>query len=907
MSLSPGVRLGPYEVTALIGEGGMGKVWRARHTVLKRDDALKVLPDAFASDPDRLARFQREAQVLASLNHPNIAHVYGLEQADGVRALVMELVEGPTLADRIAQGPIPVDEALPIAKQIAEALEAAHQQGIIHRDLKPANIKLRPDGIVKVLDFGLAKALEPRSGPGIDVTASPTITSPAMMTGVGVLLGTAAYMSPEQAKGQPVDKRADIWAFGCVLYEMLTGKRTFEGEDMTDVLGAVARLDPDWEAVPLGVPQPICTLLHRCLIKDRRARVADIAAVRFVLDHLTGPEATGPTPSAAPPARSFVRRLQIPAAILVTGATAAATILLLLRPTPQPVTRLMMVASGDAGVAIDPNDRAIAIAPDGSKIAYTDASATVYGAGVPARLFVRGLDQLEPTLLAGPGSVREPFFSPDGAWIGFFQFPGLQKVSATGGPPVPLATLDSPSRGATWGPDDTIIYATIDPATGLLRVSANGGEPTVLTRPDPEKGERDHVWPHALPGGRAVLFTIVPPGPIEDAQIAVLDLRNGSYKIVLHGGSDARYVEGGYVVYGLAGTLRAVAFDVDRLEVRGTPVPVLQQVVTTPTAGAANFAVAANGTLAYVSGSGLGEARTLVWVDRAGREEPLKVPPRAYAAARLSPEGTRIALDVRDQQNDIWIWDLQRQTMTRLTFDPGADNSPTWTPDGRRIAFVSSRSGGPEAYWQTADGTGAAELLGGSTDLVGTPTSFSPDGTRLLFDSGGAPSDVGVLSIDGARRTVLLLRGAYGERNPEMSPDGRWLAYESDESGRDEIYVRPFPNVDGGKWQVSVDGGTRPLWERDGRELFYYTAARGVMAVPVRTGTTFAAGTVTVVFGGSAYSVPISRRMYDVSSDGRRFLMIKQAPTTGERAAAPVQLVVVQNWLEELKRLVPKN
>jgi Tol biopolymer transport system component len=908
VSLTPGSRLGPYEINAQIGAGGMGEVYRARDTKLGRDVALKVLPQAFAADPERLARMRREAHVLAALNHPNIAAIHGFEDTGDTHALVLEFVDGETLAHRIAQGPIPLDEALPIARQIAEALEAAHEQGIIHRDLKPANIKVRPDGMVKVLDFGLAKLNEPALATrdaGLDgakgpLSLSPTITSPALMTRVGVLLGTAAYMSPEQTKGRAADKRSDIWAFGCVLYEMLTGRRAFDGEDMTDVLGAVARLDPNWEAVPPGVPDPIRTLMHRCLVKDPRARIGDIAAVRFVLDHQADPMTTAPVHQGSPPARSFVRRLQIPAAILITGATtAAAMVFLLPRPTPQPVTRLMVEASGDARVAIDPNDRAIAISPDGSKVAYTGARATVYGAGVQSSLFVRALDQLQPTLLAGPGNVREPFFSPDGAWVGFFDpvIP-LKKVSASGGPPIQLATLDSPSRGATWGPDDAIIYATVNPETGLLRISSNGGEPIVLTRPNQEKGERDHVWPHVLPGGRAVLFTIVPNGPIEDAQIAVLDLRNSSYKVVLRGASDARYVEGGYLVYGLAGTLRAVAFDVDRLEVRGTPVPVLQQVVTTPTGGAANFAVAANGTLAYVSGSGLGETRTVVWVDRDGHEEPLKVPPRAYASVRLSPDGTRIALDVRDEQNDIWIWDLQRQTMTRLTFDPSTDNSPTWTPDGRRIAFMSSREGVPRLHWQAADGTGAAELLGDV--LGGQPFSFSPDGTRLLFGA----EDLAVLTIDGRRRMEPLLKDAW---NAEMSPDGRWLAYQSSESGRDEIYVRPFPNVNGGKWQVSAEGGTRPVWARDGRELFYYTASRGMIAVPIRAGTTFAAGTAAVVFGGPAFSVPADGRMYDMSADGRRFLMIKQAPATGERTAAPLQLVVVQHFDEELKRLVPPS
>ncbi|MBI4887902.1 MAG: PD40 domain-containing protein, partial [Acidobacteria bacterium] len=733
---------------------------------------------------------------------------------------------------------------------------------------------------------------------------------PALMTGVGVLLGTAAYMSPEQAKGREADKRSDIWAFGAVLYEMLTGRRAFDGEDMTDVLGAVVRLDPNWEAVPPMVPQPIRTLIQRCLVKDRRARVADIAAVRFVLDHQTGPLAAGPAQLALPPApaRSLVRRLAIPATVLVTGAaTAAAMVFFLQRPTPRPVARFTLSASGNAAVAVDANDRVVAVAPDGLKVAYTGASSSIYGTGIEARLFVRALDQLEPTLLAGPGDVREPFFSPDGAWVGFFgpaSTQQLQKVSATGGPPIPLTMVDGPSRGATWGPDDAIIFATNSATTGLQRISGNGGEATVLTRPNSEKGERDHFWPHVLPGRNAVLFTIVPSGAIEDAQIAVLDLRDGSQKIVLRGGSDGRYVEGGYLVYGVAGTLRAVAFDLDRLEVRGSPVPVLQQVVTTASVGAANFAVGTNGTLAYVSGAELGgAARTLVWVNRDGREEPLKVPPRAYVSARLSPDGTRVALDVRDEQNDIWIWDLQRQILTRLTFDPGPDVWPVWTPDGRRIVYSSARDGTPRPVWQAADGTGTAEPL--TNDAVARlPSSFSPDGTRLLFQHAQVPQDVGMVTIGAARRTELLLQGTYNEQNPEVSPDGRWLAYQSDESGRTEIYVRPFPNVDGGKWQVSAAGGTRPLWSRDGRELFYWTGTRGVMAVPVQAGTTFAAGRAAVVVG-PAFLAPNAGRNYDVSPDGRRFLMIKQA--TGEGAAAPVQLVVVQNWLEELKRLVPAN
>ena len=926
MALSAGTRLGPYEVTSQIGVGGMGEVYRARDTKLDRDVAIKVLPEAFAADPERIARFQREAKTLASLNHPHVAAIYGLEESGGTRALVMELVEGEDLSQRIARGAIPLDDALPIAKQIAEALAAAHEQGIIHRDLKPANIKVTSDGVVKVLDFGLAKLAHPESaGHRADVTASPTITSPAMMTSMGVLLGTAAYMSPEQAKGREADKRSDVWAFGAVLYEMLTGRRPFDGEDMTDVLSAVVRLDPNWEALPSSLPQPVRTLLQGCLVKDRRKRIADIAVALFVLEKDAGlaPDTTAHEATwrahvdvAVADARRALQRSTrrrvavVGVAALVAGTLAASAIFFFIqRPMPQPVTRLAIPTTGDAAAAYDPNDRAIAVSPDGSKIVYTGASSPVYGNGIDSRLYVRALDQLEPTLLAGPGGVREPFFSPDGAWIGFFD-PNtqLRKVSADGGPPVPLATTDGPSRGATWGPDDTIIFATSSPATGLQRISANGGNPTVLTRPNREKGESDHLWPHVLPGGHAVLFTIVPNGPIENALIAVLDLRDGSQKVVLRGGSDARYVEGGYLVYGIAGTLRAVGFDVDRLEVRGTPVPVLQQVVTTSAVGAANFAVAANGTLTYVSGGTVaGERLTLVWVDRSGREEPLKVPPRAYMFAQLSPDGTRVALYINDRQQDVWIWDLARETLQRLTFDPGSNLGGVWTPDGKRVAFSRALGGFAEIYWQAADGSGTGEALTKGSGRNMLPTGFLPDASALLYEPTIDPRDIGMVRVAGDQPSTWtpLLAGAANERGGTVSPDGRWLAYQSDESGRAEIYVRPFPRVDAGLWQVSTAGGTRPRWGRNGRELFYIAGGTGlaVMSVAVDAGATFMAGSPVMLFQGNYIAPNTGRLTYDVSLDGKRFLMIKAA----EAEATPPQIIVVHNWLEELKRLVPAN
>ena len=925
--IGPGSRIGPYEVTALIGEGGMGKVWRAHHAALKRDDALKLLPDAFASDPERLRRFQREAQVLASLNHPNIAHVYGLEQSDGVQALVMELVEGPTLADRIAQGPIPIDEALPIAKQITEALEAAHEQGVVHRDLKPANIKVRPDGTVKVLDFGLAKALEPTTGTGMDATASPTITSPAMMTGVGMLLGTAAYMSPEQARGKPVDKRADTWAFGCVFYEMLTGKRAFDGEDVTDTLAAVVRSEPKWDALPDTLSPSVRMFLRRCLHKDPKQRIGDIRDVRLALEgafEITAADIPAIT-------RNRVWRHPATAAIVVVslmGITALAVwSVTRSRPTPALPVRLT-VAPPEGETVLRGADPAIAMSPNGRQIVFvTDESRP--------EMYVRSVDQLESRRLTGLESPRQPFISPDGNWIGFVDGASavLKKVSLNGGPPVsicalvgaPGATGGGP-RGGSWGPDNAIVFATNDPTTGLLRVSAGGGQPEVLTKPDREKGEADHFWPELLPDGNAVLFTIVVAGgapintarSIENAQIAVLNLRTGEQKVLIQGGSYPRYVPTGHIVYAVGGTLRAVAFDADRLEVRSDPVPVLEGVQTTVT-GAANFALAHDGSLVYVRGGdevANQTERTLVWVDRKGQEEAIAAPPRAYLYPRISPDGTRVALDVRDQDNDIWVWDFARTTLTRLTFDRELDSFPAWTPDGKRIAFSANRGGLAGLSWQAADGTGPVEsLTEASTARSHTPGTFSPDGTQLLFREivPNTGYDISVLAMESPRRTTSLVKTTFTEYNPELSPDGRWLAYESNESGQFEVYVRPFPDLAGGKWQVSNGGGRQPLWARNGRELFYASLAGAgrIMGVLIQPGPTFSFGNPQMVvdkpFGGTpgSTSVTLSGRTYDVSADGQRFLMVKSPVSTD--AVARAQIVVVQHWDEELKRLVPVN
>jgi Tol biopolymer transport system component len=900
--IGPGSRLGPYEVIALIGEGGMGKVWRAHHTGLKRDDALKVLPDAFASDPDRLARFQREAQVLASLNHPNIAHVHGLERTDGVQALVMELVEGPTLADRIAQGPIPVDEALPIARQIAEALEAAHEQGIIHRDLKPANVKVRSDGRVKVLDFGLAKALEPAGAMSPNVSQSPTITSPAMMTGVGVLLGTAAYMSPEQARGNAVDKRSDIWAFGCVLFEMLTARPVFAGETMSDVLAAVLTTEPDWTTLPAEAPAPIRTLLRRCLEKDRTRRLESAADARLDIDDaLAGPPTGGRVVTRT---RPTWQQWLIAATVLMVAVVAGASVWIAMRPAdpaPPRVSRLSLTPSGAAALSIERGIlRDLTITPDGSRIVYVGNRGT--------QLFVRALDALEPVAVF-TGAPRGPFVSPDGQWIGFADGTAvLKKVAVTGGPAVTLAMLDGNPRGAAWGPDDTIIFATNVGATGLQRVGAAGGPVTVLTRPDRAQGEQDHILPEVLPGGRAVLFTITTlTGGLDAAQVAVLDLQTGTRTILVRGGTHAHYVPSGHLVYAAARSLRAVPFDLAHLQTRGTPVPVIPDVVTTANA-AVDAVVAGDGTLAYVSGSGV-IGRTLVWVDRQGRETPIPAPPRPYIYPRLSPDGTRIAVHAIDQEADLWLWDLGRTKLDRVTFDPGLDAHPVWTPDGRRLIFSSERAGARNLYWQAADGTGAVERLTDSPNQQHA-AAVAPDSRRLIFTETAPKTgeDVMQVELDGTHRVTPLVQSPFAERNGIVSPDGRWLAYEANDSGRVEISVRPFPDVNSGHWQVSTAGGTRPLWARSGQELFYVSPTGALMRVGVEPSASWSATTPTLLVKEGYYTTPsgLVGRTYDVSPDGQRFLMITEGGGT-DQTVAPPQLIVVQHWDEELKRLVPTN
>ena len=896
MPLTPGTTLGPYSVTAQIGAGGMGEVYRARDTKLDRDVALKILPEDFASDPERLARFQREAKVLAALNHPNIAQIHGLEESGDTPALVLEYVDGPTLQDRIGQGAIPLDEALPIAKQIAEALEAAHEQGIIHRDLKPANIKVTPDGVVKALDFGLAKALEPEQSHE-DVANSPTMSMTAAATRAGFILGTAAYMSPEQAKGKPVDKRTDIWAYGVVLFEMLTGRQAFGGTDISETLASVLKTDVTLDELPAEVPHGLRRVLSRCLQKDRSQRSRDIGDVRLGIDDaLVAPGESPVNTGAQSSAGVWQRPVPILVPVLLAGAVAVVAAWGITRapePASHPVRRLAITPPPSAGLSLSAGN-VLAISPDARTLVFRAT-----GAGA-SQLYRRRLDQFGVTPIRDTEGGANPFFSPDGEWLGFFANEVIRKISLAGGDALTVSEYSS-QRRATWGPGDTIVFGTND--GGLMRVSAGGGVPELLTTP--EADNESHQHPSFLPGGGAVLFTAW-SGAADTARIAVYSFDSGEQR-VLFAGTVPKFTQG-HIVFGRRDTLWAAPFDVDELAVTGEPFLVLEGAAGTPGIGHPYFQTARDGTLAYVPGGGVTGSRPLVWVDRDGQEEPVDTSPLRYAGARISPDGTRIALDARDDEDDIWIWNIERRTLTRLTTSPEPDRTPTWTPDSMTVAFGSRRDGLGDIYWMAADGTGGVERL---TDApsVQVPLGFTADGSRLVFtESLGSQSDIGVLGLDNERQSETLLSTEFDEGNADVSPDGRWVAYQSDASGLEAIYVRPFPNVDDGRVQVSTAGARHPMWGPDGRELFFMAPGRqggefDLIAIPVEAAPSFNVGTPEVVLSGP-YLANVGWRPFDISPDGQRFLMIRER-AVGD--TVPTQINVVEHWFEELKARVPTS
>ena len=894
-----GRRIGPYVVEAWLGSGGMGDVYRARDEQLQRDVALKILPGMFAPDADRLARFKREAQVLASLNHPNIATIHGFEQAEGLHALVLELVDGPTLADRVARGPIPVDQAVMIARQIAEGLEAAHERGIVHRDLKPSNIALRADGTVKLLDFGLATAFEP-AGPAAENTipSSAIEAAPALER---VIVGTRAYASPEQASGRPTDKRTDVWAFGAVLFEMLAARPAFTGE--RDNGGAsVLQRDVDWTSLPVSTPVSLRRLIARCLVQDPKQRLRDIGEARIAL-HDSAATADATADSGVLFRRRDWSRRAIPMA-LVALATAALTWYVKPLPTPAVVRFRVSIPDGQL-LARGIGRHAIAISPDGRHIVYSGVT--------PATLYVRELSRVEATTIKGTDGYRrvsEPVFSPDGESVAFFADGAIKRVPLSGGSAVTVVAADAP-YGMSWGTDG-IVYG--QGKNGIIRVPPDGSRTEVLVRV--RDGEEAH-GPQVLPGGEHVLFTLASgtsSSRWDKARIVVQSLASGERATLIDGGSDARYLPTGHIVYALSGVLYAVAFDVERLTVTGTPQPIVEGVArpSNNETGAADFSVSDTGALIYVprrvaSGDIERETLQLALIDRSGAVEPLRLPPGAHRTPRVSPDGARIAFGTEDgTEAAVWIAELSATSARRLTFG-GNNRYAIWSHDGNRVAFQSDRESDRGIFWQPADGSAVAERLTmADQGAAHIPESWSPTGGTFLYSvKQGSRATLWMMSLAERKARPFGDVASQSSIGAVFSPDGRWVAYASGEQRRQTIYVQPFPPT-GAKYQLVVEGSTpsHPVWSPDGRELFFNPKPQGFGVVQVQTSPTFAFGTSAVLSRPFLLSPPEQQRAYDVTPTGR---FVARVPMNENRdeLALDTQVHVVLNWTEELKQRVP--
>jgi serine/threonine-protein kinase len=878
-----GRQLGPFTIQSLLGAGGMGEVYRAHDSRLDRDVAIKVLPATLLIDPERRARFDREARLLASLNHPHIGAIYGVEDVGDTRALVLELVQGPTLAERIESGPLPLKESLRIASQIADALDAAHQNGVVHRDLKPANIKIRTDGAVKVLDFGLGKIAADDLIP-----SSTKAATAAMATREGVVMGTAAYMSPEQARGAPVDKRSDIWAFGCILYEMLTGRTAFDRPTWSDTIAIILEREPDWQAVPPTTPVSIQRLVRRCLEKDVTRRLRDIGDARSELDDMMSSRTDGEPAMTSTETMIVRRRPFLLAAIAVASALAAGTAVWMLKPVPpaaaSPIARLT-VSFADGDTLPDFSQPGLAISPDGRTLAYMARR------GERAQLFVRSIDKIDATLLAGTDGGRDPFFSPDGRWLAFFAEGKLKKVLTTGGGLETLCDAAS-GLGGSWSTDDTIYFAPFN-TSGIWKVSASGGMSTEFSHMDRKRGEVSHRWPQVLSDGKTVLFTVW-TGPGWDEKHLEIQVGSTDHRRLVPGASTGRYVRSGHLVYSKAEALVAVPFDLSTLKVTGNPVTLVDRAYEAEAEGA-YFAVSDSGTLAYIPGNVAVFERRLVWVRRDGIVEPIPASPNAYTDPALSPDGRSAAVSIQGATQTLWIYDFARSTMTTLP-SAGSSQAPVWTRDGRRVIYRGTRNGYRNLYWRSADGAGEEERLT-NTNTLQTPASISHDATLLFVEvSPETGADVWTLGLPPrTRASQVLINTRFSEGSAVLSPDGRWVAYDSNESGRPEIYVRPFPGP-GGKLAISTGGGTSPRWSHDGRELFYRSEDR-MMAVDVQTnGPSPTARSPRLLFNGHYQVTDTGIGGYDVATDGR-FLMVQPSPL-----AKPVtQIAVVTGWFEDLK------
>ena len=884
-----GTSISHYKILEKIGEGGMGEVYRATDTKLNRDVALKILPEQFASDSQRMGRFQREAEVLASLDHPNIGQIYGIEEAGATKALVLQLIEGPTLAEKIAQGAIPLEETLKIALQIAEGLEAAHEKGVIHRDLKPANIKVTPEGQVKILDFGLAKALEGET-PDSSLSQSPTLTNAA--TQAGVILGTAAYMSPEQARGQPVDKRADIFAFGAVLYECLTGKRAFEGEDISDTLASILAREPNWEALSIATPQRIRDLLQRCFEKDSKDRLPHIAEARFQVG----------------------KTLKEPTTELPMGIAGAAQPPLWRRAIPWVITLVAVVVAGIAGwwvtqlgvvtpvtlqrFSIDLPEETVFppgvgtnfdISPDGQSLVYVGVDAG------GQRLYLRHLDELEATPIPGTEDAIMPFFSPDGQWVAFGDLSGtrLKRVPLSGGEPFTLCTQ---CVEGFWGDDGSIVFD--DKNGSLWRIPEVGSSPELLAKPMPNRGVPGMTRPVLLPGAEAVLFEIAARGTFASGGVGVLSLENNEFVVVSNEGANPLYSSSGHILFARENTLFAVPFDVERFEVTGPAVPVLQG-VRVENGRALQADVSRDGLLVYQP-AGTEMGTQLVWVNREGiLESVLDEQWRVFVSPRISPDGKKVAVQINDGgDTDIWIHDSG--TFRLLTTD-GESAFPVWTPDGSGVAFSSGSAGSFAIQWTKTDGNSEVETLLSSENPV-LPVAWSPEENQLVFQEGLPNPNLFIADVrDGGSRTAFLETN-FSEHSAALSHSGKWLAYVSNRSGADEVYVRPFPGP-GAEQVISRGGGNQPVWDPDDTELFYRDLGGSFLMVASLQTEPFQVLSREGVFAAGDFWGGQGHAHYDIHSNGERFLMINMQDSDVVRP----KIHVVLNWFEELRRLTPTN
>jgi Tol biopolymer transport system component len=910
MPLTLGTKLGPYQILGPLDAGGMGEVYRALDTQLDREVAVKVLPHSMASDPERLARFDREAKILAALNHPNIAVIYGLEKFDGGRALVMELVPGDTLGARIKKGALPQEEALQVAKQIAEALEAAHEKNITHRDLKPGNVMITPTGLVKVLDFGLAAMSSPAQS-SADPDNSPTLTMG--MTAAGTIMGTAAYMAPEQAAGAPIDRRADIWSFGVVLWEMLTGKRLFSGgESISHTLADVLRAPIDFEQIPAS---PVRKLLKRCLDRSLKTRLQSIAEARIAIDEILTGTATD-APAQNRDREEAGRRAWLPWAVAATLGLIAAVAGTAWWSTGQPVDQPLIRISGDLGPdAIAGANQTVAISPDGKRIVYPVRS------GGKQLLATRLLDQPAPTLLSGTDNATVPFFSPDGQWIGFGADGKLKKISVLGG--AALALCDAPSlRGASWGADGNIIVALNSTTVGLSRVPDSGGQPQTLTKPQ-DRGEQRNFWPHSLPDGNAVLFAANSSGNWDTANVEVLALKDGALKtgevkILVRGGYSPHYVPAasggvGHLVYVHEGVLLGVPFDPVKLELRGTPAPLLEDVAANAGTGGGQFDISRTGSLVYLAGKSTTSGVTLSWMDSSGKMEPLLPKMERYEHPRFSPDGNFLAISmitISKGRYDVYVYDWRHDTMPRLTFNGANNVEAEWSPDGKHLVYDADDG----LWWVRADGGGEPQrLLEGKPEINRTVNGISPDGKRVSYsivglegkmDTYTLPLDLSDPEHPKAGKPEVFLRTPAWEGWARFSPDGRWMAYVSDESGTREIYVRPFPGP-GGKWQISSGGGAAPVWSRDGRQLFYGNPELKIMVSDYTTkGDSFTYSKPRVwsdtgLNGGNGLNP-----YFDIAPDGKRFAVIPRADAAQEKQGN-LHATFLLNFADEVRRRVP--